>query len=133
MVRRERQRPHTRVRVKHLLTMKPSARKRTIRFAQQVIDLPVVRTRLTRITFKPHVSRADEIVAVPRNDEQRPAIAHRLNINRTLRRPLKRHHHHMPSPPQLTEYCFSPPPRRRPARGSSTSCPARSQPTAQRR
>src|ERR1043165_10151532 len=105
MVRRERQRPHTRVRVKHLLTIKPSARKRTIRFAQQVIDLPVVRTRLTRITFKPHVSPPDEIVAVPRNDEQRPAIAHRLNINRTLRRPLKRPHHHvtsLPPPNQLS-------------------------------
>src|SRR5688572_2548555 len=91
----KRQRAHTGIRVKHNLTRQSGIWKRTVRLRQQVLDFPDFGADVFRRILKANVSRSDQEVPVPRNNEKRAPITNGLKINRTLWRAGKRRHHNM--------------------------------------
>ncbi len=77
----ERQRPHPRARVQNARPELAGAREHALGLVDEIVDLGVLDRRLARIALVTQIGRADEHEPVPRDDEERPAVASRLGVD----------------------------------------------------
>src|SRR6185369_2576107 len=67
-------------------------RQSEISLGKQIVDFPIFAPNLIRVAFKGNVGGSYQVKLVPGNDEDRPSVAARLEINRIRRRIRKRRH-----------------------------------------
>src|SRR5688500_12048564 len=87
-----RQRTDAGVRVKHAAGEPRRAGKHALRLAGKVRALAAIDLGRTRIAFETLVGRTDQEQLVPRQDEKRPVIGARLDVDADTWRPGKRGH-----------------------------------------
>ena len=76
----EGQRSDTGVGVENLFASQQCSRENAIRFAQQIVNFIAVDLDVIEIALVANVGSADQILAVPGNDEEGPAISFSFNV-----------------------------------------------------
>ena len=64
-------------------------REHTVCFRQQVVDLRTAGADIIQVVYIANVSRSNEVLVIPRNDEEWPAVGRSLYIKRVTRCTLK--------------------------------------------
>src|SRR5438552_1403712 len=82
----ERQRPHACVSVKNLVAGQLRLRDQPVGFAQEIVDFLPSDLHTIEVTFISNIRCADEVTAVPGNNEEWPAVCLRFRVQRARRR-----------------------------------------------
>src|ERR1044072_7625861 len=90
-----RKRPHAGISLENVVSCEFRHRQSEISLGKQIVDFPIFAPDVIRVAFKGNVGGSNQVTLVPRNDEDRPPIAARLEIDRIRRRAWKYGHNNM--------------------------------------
>src|ERR1044072_3025603 len=84
--------PHAGISLENAVAREFCAGQSEISLGKQIVDFPIFAPDLIRVAFKANVGGSNQVKLVPRNDEDRPTIAARLEVDRIRRRAWKWRH-----------------------------------------